>query len=1186
MSLARWKTVVLAACLPLMLVVVAAIRAAAGGAPADPGGVTQAAQAIPRDPPRADLIAFGPLNGLGEATVTGAPGAVLPSAHVLLVNLDSAHQAHVISAPDGSFSAQIFAPPGSNILVKHGPDHAFWHDDPWQDIEQGSKGFLTVFPSTTIYRPHEHAAEPGALPFAAVGAIPFDDAAIPRTIGAAWSLAGSAGPVHDLRPGSSITVEATIRLYSQAIISTTDVSTITLQMPDRAPWLMLFDEARQPLPYINQAGSNRLTPTGFPILDSSRPQVWGQLAWQAADWQFIGGHMIEGQLTASLSLDEGMPPGIYRPILDLNFTGVPSGDAWRAALLSWMGGLSAFTYPSSRAAALPPLVVGAPAGTAGAAPESSHSGRLIWTLLIDYASLGIRGTGAFEDREIFQPSSFVVNQGAPYVLPPVDAYSGEPASYRLEPYLPLIAYGRGMAPSPPLLPFLLPGGELCTTIHEPDGQQQELGCAPFAQSVSGDRATELGALLNYGAIDVSEYYGLTTASEEFVVSFAQHGYHVIEMTGWVEDVWGNRYEGGGAYEVWVAHPLDLDPGLLPGTPLAVGDPINGSVQLHPRLPAYVNLTVHHVPYSDPGLAQRYTVEGWANRFGTFIPDGPPITLGEPGEYRLDLFAEYVDPENGESYAAAATWGGVVMTPPEEAQLVAHGRRGSDNHLAIPGPWFLFCDPEADPGLLEGSTPHLWNPYLNGDIVWSYNRYVNDMPECLGDALLLNASVQDTVGTVEMAITARHERMGLPVSPPGTFEQRALRDALPLFSSTSSGRPASLYPDEVDQIAYAYLSSQRPGVRVREVVAEDRQGSGYWRVDGMYDNQPGVGVQGDLPNDVKYQFVGAVYRDLESGLSEYLGQGTGWVHLPDDDAAGSRVMPPFSGPGNGGWTVQGGPLMTLKGEPIHIFIMPTGVRPGAVLQVGERFDFAGHLMPTLDSRVEVAVTSPSGQTHVVAGRANPVGYFYAPEDGFVVGEAGRWTADVRVWHDGQIGSGEQVDCDPADPFDPARPCPAGDVPGSANGTYSFYVVPRQSPRLTVATPAPGRLIFGEELSPIEIGGPLPAGVTNAAVDYTISMPGFILEEGQAQIANGAFSLTFDPATLHDDFPNLDLIGRHGMVPGLADTFSIGLLLSGELEGEPYFSATTVTIQGDQVYVETGEDVVVLSYTHLPVLLKAE
>ncbi|NIP18479.1 MAG: hypothetical protein GWM87_10200, partial [Xanthomonadales bacterium] len=103
-------------------------------------------------------------------------------------------------------------------------------------------------------------------------------------------------------------------------------------------------------------------------------------------------------------------------------------------------------------------------------------------------------------------------------------------------------------------------------------------------------STALGEKYNAGSIEVSEHYGLTTADDTFAVSFAQPGYHQIEMTGWVDDVWGNRYEGGGIYEVWVAHPLDIDPGTLPGTPLAINDPINAAVQLNPRLPAYINLT--------------------------------------------------------------------------------------------------------------------------------------------------------------------------------------------------------------------------------------------------------------------------------------------------------------------------------------------------------------------------------------------------------------------------------------------------------------------------------------------------------------------------------------------------------------------------------------------------------------------
>ena len=919
------------------------------------------ATAIPSDPPVASKIHFGPLSDLGESAVTGDPGAVLPSANVLLINLETTHQDFVMSEPDGSFSAKIFSPPGSNIMVKHGPDHKVWTNTAEGAVEPG----YAIFPSTTIYRPFENTSDPDSLSFASAGAMDIVDT-LPSSVGAAWSMTGTVSPVSDLHPGDMITVEAAIRLYSQAITATTDVSTITLQLDPEPAWLMLYDEVADPLPYMNQAGSNRLTPSGFPILDSTRPEIRGLLDWDPVNWQYKGGHIIEGALTISMTLNSEMPAGVYRPILSLDIDGVPTGSGWRAALVSWLAGLRSFRNDSS-GVALPPLEVQPPASAAATGTEVAHGRRLIWYLGMNNPSLGSRGTGAFQDREIFQPASFVTTQGAPYILPPLDPQTGEAAVYRLEPQLPMISYGRGPAPGPPLIPFDLPGGQLCLVIHEPDGQQSDLGCDIFAQSRSGDPSTALGEKLNLGSIEVSEYYGLRAASDQFAISFAKTGYHQIEMTGWLDDVWGNHYEGGGVYEVWVAHPLDIDPGILPGTPLAVGDAINAAVQLNPRLPAHITLVIRHFPYSDPGLMQSYLIEGRANRFGAFMPKGPPITLDEPGEYRLELFAEYVDPENGEMYAAAANWGGVVMTPPEAAQLVGHGRRGSDNFTDIPDKWFLFCDQNLEPPLLADGTPHLYNPYLNGDMLWSYELSVNEIDGCRGDALMMNASVQDMVGTVEAAISERFERSFHSLAPPGTFEKRVQVGSLPLFSSTSSGRPASIFPEEIDQIAYAYFSSQRPGVRVRETVSEEPQGSGYWRLNSMYDNQPGVGVEGDLPNDFKFQYVGVVYRDILSGVSEYLGQGSGWVHLPYSDTVGSRVMPPFSGPGNGGWTTDGGPIMTLKGQDIHMFIMPTGVRPGSVMQVGERFDFGGHLMPTLDSRVLVTVTAPSRVTPTLAAQ---------------------------------------------------------------------------------------------------------------------------------------------------------------------------------------------------------------------------
>jgi len=317
----------------------------------------------------------------------------------------------------------------------------------------------------------------------------------------------------------------------------------------------------------------------------------------------------------------------------------------------------------------------------------------------------------------------------------------------------------------------------------------------------------------------------------------------------------------------------------------------------------------------------------------------------------------------------------------------------------------------------------------------------------------------------------------------------------------------------------------------------------------------VGTLGDQPNDFKFQYVGTVYRDLETGHSEYGGQGGGWVFLPDDDQLGGRVMPPFAGTGNGGWTTDGGPILTLKGKDVHLFVLPTGTPPGAVLRLGDHFRFAGHMMPTLDSRVALTLTSPSGRQYLGGGQANSLGYYHNPVDDVLVNEAGLWSVDVRLWHEGQCSGGSTV-----------PPYPSGDVLGSEGGRYWFYAVSSSAPRLEVAEPAAGFLSFGGEVTPILITGTVPASLDGVVLDYTIRMPGYILQHGQVTPTTQIYEIVFDPASLHEDFPNLDLVGRDepGRA-GLADTFSVDLLLRGRRGGRPVYYANTVTLQGEQVFV---------------------
>ncbi|GAG48126.1 unnamed protein product, partial [marine sediment metagenome] len=76
------------------------------------------------------------------------------------------------------------------------------------------------------------------------------------------------------------------------------------------------------------------------------------------------------------------------------------------------------------------------------------------------------------------------------------------------------------------------------------------------------------------------------------------------------------------------------------------------------------------------------------------------------------------------------------------------------------------------------------------------------------------------------------------------------------------------PEAVDQWAYFYSTSWRPGVSVRSHVAEDMVPASYWFFDDVYGYQFGVGPNGDMPGDVKMNYGGTVFRDLTTGIRHY------------------------------------------------------------------------------------------------------------------------------------------------------------------------------------------------------------------------------------------------------------------------------------------------------------------------------
>ena len=100
-------------------------------------------------------------------------------------------------------------------------------------------------------------------------------------------------------------------------------------------------------------------------------------------------------------------------------------------------------------------------------------------------------------------------------------------------------------------------------------------------------------------------------------------------------------------------------------------------------------------------------------------------------------------------------------------------------------------------------------------------------------------------------------------------------------------------------------------------------------------------------------------DEHGVFDKELGEGL----IPDDDLVGSRVFPPFQG-SNGG--PSGGPIMALAGEEIDAFVVPLGVRPGTILEVGDSFSFSAQMAPTLPAAAEIKITGPGGFSQTITG----------------------------------------------------------------------------------------------------------------------------------------------------------------------------------------------------------------------------
>jgi hypothetical protein len=847
-------------------------------------------------PPRADLIS-ATSTGRWTLHVVGAPGAVPGGARVYASDLGLGRAAIGRAASDGSFAFDTAGGEGADVQVALLP-------------EQTPGGASLGEQVTGVL--HERGATYVRAAFAAPAVASGERAAVvtshsPPDLG--WQFSGAV-----MDEGSTVRVHGILRIRADGAIPI---------VPIHARLARAFDAQGNPTPLMDVFATSTRTPAGFPLermTQGTDPTL--------SDPQ-ICSPTREDAKTLRCDVDVraravGLAPGGWAVKLFLPVDGPRVAPAEIVET-------SARQYTIEDGM---PLVILQRGG--------AQTMRLATLLLVD--TLGQTDRGAQAEEDTWGWTNAIAWQAPLHVTPREDA-THAPIRYLFAPYLPQVLLTDRDGAAPRLLRPVA-GGQWSVDIVDPTGLSTTLGPHPFDGAVvSRSATTDAGGMIDNGGNHVDGVARLTTTSDDaFLHAFTRDGLHTIRIHGEVHDDAGNAYALAGTYRILVAEPLDLDLGMLPGTPIETGQYVDRAVQIHPPVPAHVTYRFREWTGPDAILSVDSTTDADASLFGWVHPHaGTPVRPMQPGEYRVDVYANHTDAE-GKLWAAAWAFGGVVADP--DGAIDLHGRPGIDLSAQD-----MNRFRRVQTGIEPGGN-HVNFPYFSGDVAWQTDNDAMKVALTAADPtnafLPLLTSRADGVTGITVATSPGGEQPGFGQDVVAPRYQSGIG---PLFSTTPSG--ADVHTGAaLDRTAFAYATVEKPGVRVREGAREDLVPRSYWRFgEDTYALQPGMGPQGDAPNDYKFLFGGAILRAPDAAKFFVGAYSSFWIDVPDAFPGGTRVESPFD--------PASPPLFRFGAHEVRSFFDPTGTRPGSLHVVGDTADFGGYLVPLGPQWLHLNVTSPSG-----------------------------------------------------------------------------------------------------------------------------------------------------------------------------------------------------------------------------------
>lgn len=704
-----------------------------------------------------------------------------------------------------------------------------------------------------------------------------------------------------------------------------------------------FDpQGNQHVPWDNTL-STILTPTGLPIEGGgsaaiSRYNGYTQrtpvdIMIETPFSQFTIANdtgLAEGTLYGSFDLPNNLPPGIYRLRFDFGFkAGGRYIDFNNDAI-----GTRPVNLNSASCVYSPPVPSSGWDANGYWVGGSQVVRKPYWVLLWDYNSNGYRGVVAQEDqnRVAISPRNMIHDT---VILPKVDV-NGYLISYNLEPNFLLDNDNTQRN-----IPMNYRSGQWTVKITLPNETLVNLGTANFTAR-RGNGATTQNATFTSWKPPV-------------------YGNYSVEAWGWIQDIWGNVYWGGGNYTFWIANRLTVATATFQGMPYNVGNRYGRDLAFNPPVPANVTMKAQLFMNSDPNNVTTIVSSGTATMGGIWgVPQGMvPLTFTAPGEYIGTVLATYLDP-TGTLWVAAMTHAGVVY--PTNSSIVAHGKK-----LTLP----------------NGTITEFGQTHTEGYVAPNGTLYLQhiNFPYNFSDVLLI-ASEYQGANKIEPVLTYAVNGSNAPYD---SSWQSIGRTNIKI--KTSNGLSVDMFPEYITDLQYFYGSAAEPGFNARFMVADDYTRAPYWPTsNNNFGGQYGASSNGDMPGTI-YRLLGGVVLRNKGQSPAYAGYQATADILPNG-TKNNRII-----------AVGDEDLPSPDGTSARFFLVP--VRPGSTYLVGATFTPVLQIDPITPCNVTFTLISPDNTKYVATGQGDQYGYFTGSK-GYTLNQTGVWAYTVNATWNGYQG----------------------------------------------------------------------------------------------------------------------------------------------------------------------------------------